>query len=42
LQLRGIKFCNDDNNPEIDSIKKLLQENKVAFILIEIIQGEGG
>jgi 4-aminobutyrate aminotransferase len=42
LAVKRIKFCNDDNDPEIDSIEKLLQENKIAFILSEIIQGEGG
>ncbi len=37
-----IKFCTTDNDPEIESAEKLLKENKVAFILSEVIQGEGG
>lgn len=37
-----IKFCTDDGDPEIDAIDKVLQENKVAFVISEVIQGEGG
>lgn len=39
---KRIKFCTNDNDPEIDATEKILKENKVAFILTEIIQGEGG
>jgi 4-aminobutyrate aminotransferase len=42
LPVKKIKFCINDNDLEIDSIEKLLKENKVAFILSEVIQGEGG
>lgn len=37
-----IKFCTSDSDPEIDAVEKLLQENKVAFIITEVVQGEGG
>jgi 4-aminobutyrate aminotransferase len=42
LPVKKIKFCISDNDLEIDSIEKLLKENKIAFILSEVIQGEGG
>lgn len=42
LPVMRIKFCISDSDPEIDTIEKLLQENKVAFVLTELIQGEGG
>ncbi|MBM2852077.1 MAG: argD2 [Candidatus Nitrosotenuis sp.] len=42
LPVLRIKFCTEDNDPEIESAEKLLKENKVAFILSEVIQGEGG
>jgi 4-aminobutyrate aminotransferase len=42
LPVKKIKFCINDNDLEIDSIEKLLKENKIAFILSEVIQGEGG
>jgi 4-aminobutyrate aminotransferase len=42
LPVKRIKFCIDDDDSEIDSIQKLLKENKIAFILSEVIQGEGG
>src|SRR5919198_1399878 len=42
LPVRRIKFCIDDNDSEIDLVQKLLKENKIAFILSEVIQGEGG
>jgi 4-aminobutyrate aminotransferase len=37
-----VRFCTDDNDPEIDAVEGLLKENKVAFILSEVVQGEGG
>lgn len=42
LPVLRIKFCTTDDDPEIEYAEKLLKENKVAFILSEIIQGEGG
>ena len=42
LPVKKIKFCINDNDLEIDSIEKLLKGNKIAFILSEVIQGEGG
>lgn len=42
LPVLRIKFCRDDADPEIDSITKVLEQNKVAFIISEVIQGEGG
>jgi 4-aminobutyrate aminotransferase len=42
LPAKRIKFCVDDNDPEIDAVEKLLKENKIAFIISEVIQGEGG
>ena len=37
-----IKFCTSDDDPEIDAVESVLSENKAAFILVEVIQGEGG
>jgi 4-aminobutyrate aminotransferase len=37
-----IKFCTSDSDPEIDAVDKLLAKNKVAFIISEVVQGEGG
>lgn len=37
-----IKFCTSDEDPEMDAIEKVLAENRVAFVLSEVIQGEGG
>ncbi|MFY9301659.1 MAG: aminotransferase class III-fold pyridoxal phosphate-dependent enzyme [Candidatus Nitrosotenuis sp.] len=42
LAVLRIKFCITDDDPEIDAAEKILKENKVAFILSEVIQGEGG
>lgn len=42
LPVKKIKFCINDDDLEIDSIEKLLKGNKIAFILSEVIQGEGG
>ncbi len=39
---KRIKFCTDDDDPEIDAVESLLKENKIAFILTEVVQGEGG
>ena len=40
--VRHLRFCVSDNDPEIESVERLLKENRVAFILSEVIQGEGG
>ncbi|MDE1866693.1 MAG: aminotransferase class III-fold pyridoxal phosphate-dependent enzyme [Thaumarchaeota archaeon] len=42
IPVKRIKFCTNDNDPEINAVESLLKENKVAFILTEVIQGEGG
>jgi len=42
LPVMRIKFCTSDDDQEVDAVEKLLKENKVAFILSEVIQGEGG
>ena len=42
LPVLRIKFCKDDADPEIDTIGRVLEQNKVAFIISEVIQGEGG
>lgn len=40
--VKRIKFCTKDNDPEIDAVEQILKENKAAFILTEVVQGEGG
>jgi len=41
--VRRIKFCTKDDDPSIDDIRKVMQEQKdVAFIITEVFQGEGG
>lgn len=42
LAVIRIKFCTSDGDLEIDAIEKILAENQVAFVLTEIVQGEGG
>jgi 4-aminobutyrate aminotransferase len=42
LPVKRIKFCTVDSDPQINQIESLLKEYRVAFILTEIIQGEGG
>ncbi len=42
LQVKRIKFYTDDSEMDMDGIESVLKNNKVAFILTEIIQGEGG
>ena len=42
LPVKRIKFCTSDSDPEISQLESLIKEYKVAFILTEIIQGEGG
>ena len=40
--MKRIKFCTSDTDAEIDSLEDLLKQYKVAFIISEVIQGEGG
>jgi len=40
--VKRIKFCTKDDDPEIDTIQNVINKNKVAFIMCEAIQGEGG
>lgn len=42
LQVKRIKFCTSDNDDEIDALENLLKQYKVAFVISEVIQGEGG
>jgi len=42
LRAMRIKFCTSDIDPEIDAVDKVLQENKIAFVISEVVQGEGG
>lgn len=42
LPVKRIKFCTSDSDPEINQLETLIKEYKIAFILTEIIQGEGG
>jgi 4-aminobutyrate aminotransferase len=42
LAVLRIKFCTSDGDPEMEAVEKLLKENKVAFIISEVVQGEGG
>ncbi|GFN39023.1 MAG: putative acetylornithine aminotransferase [Marine Group I thaumarchaeote] len=42
FKVKRIKFCTKEDDREIDAAEKLLKKNKMAFIITEIIQGEGG
>ena len=42
LPVKRIKFCISDNEPEIDLINDIASEYKVSFIILELVQGEGG
>jgi 4-aminobutyrate aminotransferase len=42
LPVKRIKFCTVESDPQINQLEKLLKEYEVAFVLTEIIQGEGG
>ncbi len=42
LQVKRIKFCTADSDDEIDALENLLKRYKVAFVISEVIQGEGG
>jgi 4-aminobutyrate aminotransferase len=39
---KRIKFCITNNDPEINTIHKIVNENKISFIITELVQGEGG
>jgi len=40
--VKRIKFCTVDDDLEINRLEHLCEENKIAFVISEIIQGEGG
>lgn len=41
--VKRIMFCTKDDDPNIDEISKILDEQKdTAFIITEVVQGEGG
>jgi 4-aminobutyrate aminotransferase len=39
---KRIKFCTVDDDLEINRLEHLCEESKIAFVISEIIQGEGG
>ena len=40
--VKRIKFCTSDKDPDIDSVQNILNKNEIAFVMCEVIQGEGG
>jgi 4-aminobutyrate aminotransferase len=43
LPVKRIKFCTKDDDPDIDQINKLMEtDSGIAFVIIEVVQGEGG
>lgn len=42
LQVKRIKFCTSDIDDEFNSLENLLKQYKIAFVISEVIQGEGG
>jgi 4-aminobutyrate aminotransferase len=42
LPVKRIKFCTSDTDDQINSLENLLKLYKVAFVISEVIQGEGG
>jgi 4-aminobutyrate aminotransferase len=40
--VKRIKFFTADDDLEINRLEHLCEENKIAFVMSEIIQGEGG
>ncbi len=42
LPVKRLKFCTSRMDLEIEKIEKIVKNNKIAFIIAEIIQGEGG
>ncbi len=42
LPVKRIKFCTSDNDEHIDDIEEVVKDDDIAFIILEIVQGEGG
>jgi 4-aminobutyrate aminotransferase len=42
LPVERIKFCSVDSDPQIYQLENILKQHRVAFIITETIQGEGG
>ncbi|MFQ5950878.1 MAG: aminotransferase class III-fold pyridoxal phosphate-dependent enzyme [Candidatus Geothermarchaeales archaeon] len=42
LPHRRIHFCTKDEDPRVDQVFEVLDNEKVAFIITECVQGEGG
>jgi 4-aminobutyrate aminotransferase len=42
LPVLRIKFCSADDDPKIEEVSNVLEQNKAAFIITEVVQGEGG
>ncbi len=42
LPHRRIPFCTDDEDPRVDEVFQVLENEKVAFMITECVQGEGG
>ncbi|HEY7778068.1 MAG TPA: aminotransferase class III-fold pyridoxal phosphate-dependent enzyme [Nitrososphaeraceae archaeon] len=42
LPVKRIKFCIVDSDPQIYELENILKQHRVAFIITETIQGEGG
>ncbi len=42
LPVKRIKFCTNNSDLEIDKVEHILKNNKISFIIVEPIQGEGG
>ncbi len=42
LEVRRIKFCTEEDDSEIEAAEKYLKEQRIAFIITEVVQGEGG
>lgn len=42
FSVKRLKFCISDDDPEIDTIDKLVNNYKISFIITELVQGEGG
>lgn len=42
LKHRRIKFCTEDGDPHINDVEAAVKKGKTAFVITEVIQGEGG
>jgi 4-aminobutyrate aminotransferase len=42
LPVKRIKFCTVDSDLQFDQLEYILKEHRIAFIITETIQGEGG